>query len=66
MLGIIGEIHISKKKPEKSYGVILGYDGESYFFRLNDKPFKEGMEVSYRGGKNGKGYYACEVQELNR
>ncbi len=66
MLGIIGEIHISKKKPEKSYGVILGYDGESYFFRLNDKTYQEGMEVSYRGGNNEQGYYAYEVQELNR
>ena len=66
MLGIIGKIHISKKKPNKSYGVILGYDGESYFFKLKDKPFKEGMEVSYRGGRNEQGYYAYEVQELNR
>ncbi len=66
MLGIIDRIKLNKRKPKKSYGVILGYDGESYFFRLNDKPFKEGMEVSYRGERNEKGYYACEVQELNR
>ena len=65
MLGIIGKIHISKKKPKKSYGVILGYDGESYFFKLNDQTFKEGMEVSYKGDRNERGYYAYEVEELN-
>lgn len=66
MLGIIDKIHISKKKPRKSYGVILGYDGESYRFKLTDLPLEEGMEVSYRGGHNEQGYYAYEVEKLNK
>ena len=66
MLGIIDRIKLNKRKPKNSYGVILGYDGESYFFKLNDLPLEEGMEVSYRGGHNEQGYYAYEVEKLDK
>lgn len=65
MQGIIDRIRIDKRKPRRSFGIILGYDGEQYLFRLDGKTYSVGSEVVFRGVVNEKGNFAQEVKELS-
>ena len=66
MLGIVDKIQIKKSRPKKSYGIISGYDGESYLFKLmGNESLKIGDNVSFEGSRNEKGYYATEIQACN-
>jgi cold shock CspA family protein len=51
-----------KNRRNRSYGFIDGYDGESYWFSLKGiEDIKPGMEVSFKGGQNEKGFVARDV-----
>lgn len=65
MLGIVERIHVKKNKPNKSYGFISAYDGESYWFNLRGlNDLKVGDEVSFSGGFNEKGFVARYVKKV--
>jgi len=65
MLGIIEKLQIKKSRPNKSYGFIAAYDGESYWFSLKGLDgLQEGDEVSFDGGVNEKGYFAKHVKKV--
>ena len=60
MLGIIDYIQ-HESKPH--WGIIVGYDGHSYWFKNDyEHSYKKGDIVRFSGGKDGKGYYATTVE----
>lgn len=64
MLGIVDKIQIKKSRPKKSYGIILGVDGESYYFKLaGNEHLTVGMEVEFRGSIKDQGCYADYIKE---
>lgn len=62
MIGII--VSIRKKRNKYKYGFIEAYDGERYYFRLEDENLMVGMEVKFKGERNEKGGYASKVNAL--
>lgn len=66
MLGLV--IKYQKKKNHKPYGFISGYDGEKYFF--SGKTLKtevhEGDEVRFKDCVNERGFFARDVQLLEK
>lgn len=59
MLGIVDKIQI-----KKSYGIILGVDGESYYFKLaGNEHLTVGMEVEFRASIKDQGCYADYIKE---
>lgn len=65
MLGRVEKIQIKKSKPLRSYGFILGYDGERYYFPLRGREeLQEGIEVSFRGSRDEKGNTAHDIQTI--
>ena len=62
MQGLVTKYY--KKHGKNSYGFIQAYDGESYYFNSNSilSEVHEGLEVSFRGKKNGKGFIAFDVK----
>lgn len=63
MLGTVEKI---AKRPRrgKPYGFIAGYDGESYWFPLGSEHIEVGMEVSFRGRTNERGFAAFDVKAI--
>ena len=65
MLGQVTKVVFKKSKPKKSYGFITAYDGEEYWFSLRGLENVElGMEVSFKGGENEKGFVATSVHPI--
>ena len=65
MLGTVSKIQVKQSRPKKSYGLVNGYDGETYYFRLAGYEFlKEGDEVSFEPGGDKKGLFANKIQAL--
>ena len=66
MQGTVTKIQIKKSRPNKSYGIIIGFDGESYWFSLTGvENINVGDEVSFRGRSNEKGLSAYDVKAIH-
>ena len=65
MIGMVTKMQWKKSKPKKSYGFIAAADGENYWFSLNGvEDISIGDEVSFKGERNEKGFYASQVHKL--
>ena len=65
MIGQVTKMQYRKNKPKRSYGFIHGADGEDYWFSLiGIEGIQVGDEVSFKGGRNEKGYWATDVHSI--
>jgi len=65
MLGMVTKVQY-KNTRKGSYGFVMGYDGESYWFSLRGiEDIQPGTEVSFRRGRNEKGLVATEVNPVS-
>ena len=65
MLGLVTRLKKNKRRPNKSYGFISAYDGETYWFNLRGHDdLNVGDEVNFFGGFNEKGYVARNIQKV--
>lgn len=67
MIGQVVKMQYKKARPKKSYGFIHGADGEEYWFSLTaiNEDIKTGDEVSFKGERNEKGFYASNVRLIH-
>lgn len=65
MQGLVTKYY--KKHGRNSYGFIQAYDGESYYFNSKTllSEVREGLEVSFRGKRNDKGFIAYDVKAVD-